>query len=268
MKSMRQSNMRIPHFIVAAILLISRSVDAQVQPEALRIALVAFGREDYSHAQTLLEAYATSASHDAGMLYYYLGECYFQSGDLPSAEIWLKQSVQGGFNRQEALWRLDQIAEKKGDTNAHDKLASEIRAMREQLTEAQQSIRCLPPANPDGTITIPLSSERKDGLSWAARYWRRGCVQEAINAAQFWEGVDIPLEKRLRTEREVSGYRSLSTYFEKWGEHLEDEGKEQTDVESARRMARHYLLKSIVIQAKGAADKLEKWPKLPRGAVD
>jgi len=55
--------------------------------EALTQALRAFGNKNYSEAKVLLEQYSAIHTQQAPMLYFYIGECYYQINDLCQSSL-------------------------------------------------------------------------------------------------------------------------------------------------------------------------------------
>lgn len=216
----------------------------------------AFGREDYVTARGLLERYRAAAAADSTLADYYIGECYFKAGDEANAERWFGRAIEMEFNRQESFWRLAQIASNRTDLVAQRKWETAIEELKTEFERKRKAIVCWPPPNPDGTVTLPMVSVRRDGRSWAATYYRRGCLEHAITQMEHWQTCELEFEKRLRTEEELFAYQRLAIWCAELAERWEQEAQNPAEIEHVRLKARLASLRAMIVETRKAAGKL------------
>lgn len=253
------TNTKVISSVLFCVRLLTCQVYGQVQDNLLTKACQAFGKEEYATARSWLELHQTKNPGDAPLTYYYIGECYFQAGDMANAERWLVRAAATDFNKQESLWRLSQIASNRADLVNQQKYEAALADMAAQLEAARRAIVCWPPENPDGTVTLRMTvGSTCDGVCWAGKFRVWGCLEHAITQLECWEANEVPLEKRLRTERELFGYGELASYCEELAEKWRDENRDPGLIETVEMKARHYALKVLIVESRNAAGKLEK----------
>jgi tetratricopeptide (TPR) repeat protein len=245
---------------------------------ALDEALRAFGRKEYAHAREALQVFSKAHPDQAAYLYYYIGECYYQTNDLSNARKYFERAFATLFNKDEAADKLVAIWEKEASGAATEPYriyqTNRIQENRDSSPDPRWEIaQPLGQRDPDEPLKPVGAGRNSEYLN--GRYFL-GCGHPSIAVYYLERGVvvNIPLPHRFDSENALLYYTKLAkAYREKAqlfqsrkfrldgydasrtqevavaiNKYLEEHGKKE--VAEAEQLAEHYRLKAIVVDAR------------------
>lgn len=193
------------------------SASGQVgMPQLLNEGLTQYAKGKHQESAQSLRDYAAKNPDDARFVYYYVGDCLYQRGEFDDAEYFLKKAMQEGLNKQEATWRLMEIAIREGDEITAGKY-------KKLLDDQSRQIRLQEPQSlqpRDLYLDTERSPTRKDMQRtiryynygdghWAEEHGDRllsvGHLREAIKSYESAIDQHVPIGERFGSRsREVS----------------------------------------------------------------
>ena len=189
-------------------------------------------------------------------MYYYIGECHFQTERLQQAKSSFQEALATPFNQEEACGRLLQIALEEKDNAKVEEYQRLLKSISERMTNVR--IEPVQLSSHPGRVTHEeigewlrvFGADNNPCTGGGNILMSKGRFDDAIKVYLRDLNKHVELKDRFSSRDALILYRRLSEAYTQKAALLKRAGAEEKAITEATTFARFYSRKAIVVESR------------------